>query len=433
MPLPEMVTITQTFDARCIPDVEKEITAKIEQCPAWNAIKKGDSVAIGVGSRGIAHLKEIIRTVVPLVRQQGGEPFLFPAMGSHGGGTSEGQKEVLHSLGINRDSVGAEIRSDAMGIQAGVTTEGLPVFLDKNAMEADHVIVVNRIKPHTKFKGDFESGILKMLSIGIGKVQGATARHRGAVEFGFPRVIESVGKKAIEKLNFLLGIALLETPGKKIHAVSLLSPENIDEEKELLKKAFALLPRIPFEEIDLLIVDQIGKDISGTGMDTNVTGRNRDILGDFCMLPKVRRILVRDLTEKTKGNANGIGFADFTTRRLADKIDFQATYTNALAAMEKRGQAKYRVADSTPSLGMTEVRANSRRPALPALAELAFPPRVAGDGASKGQNISPFPKADSQCSPGRQNITNTDHIPRVFQICVICTTICQSLVLIPRF
>ncbi|MCP4216444.1 MAG: DUF362 domain-containing protein [bacterium] len=333
MSLPSMVTIKQTLDVDFIRNVEKEITAKIEECPGWDNIKKGDSVAVGVGSRGIAHLTEVVRTIVRLVRQKGGEPFIFPAMGSHGGATCEGQKEVLHSLGITPDSVGAEILSDAHGIQAALTEEGIPVFLDKHAMEADHVVPVNRIKPHTKFKGDFESGLLKMLSIGIGKVEGATVLHRSAVELGFPRVIESVGKKAIETINFLLGVALLETPDKKLHSVSLLTADTIDEEKDLLKKAFSLLPRIPVDEIDLLVVDQIGKDISGTGMDTNVTGRNRDILGDFCMLPRVLRILVRDLTDITKGNANGIGFADFTTRRLKDKIDFQKTYTNALAAM----------------------------------------------------------------------------------------------------
>lgn len=333
MNLPKIATITQHYNASYIQDVEQEIRSIIEQPDLLKKIKKGDRVAVGVGSRGIAGLAKVVSTVCKLLEEKGAEPFIFPAMGSHGGGTSKGQEQVLHSLGISRETVGAEILSDAEGELAAETEEGIPVYVDRHAQKAAHLVVINRIKPHTKFKGPLESGILKMLSVGMGKIQGASILHRSAVEFGFPRVIQSVGEKVLEILPFLFGIAIIENPEKKIHSLSLLSKDNILDEKELLKKASAIMPRIPFDEFDLLIVDEIGKDISGTGMDTNVTGRNRDILGTFNILPKVHRVFVRDLTEKTGGNANGIGLADFTTRRLVDKIDFKKTYTNSLTAM----------------------------------------------------------------------------------------------------
>jgi hypothetical protein len=333
MNLPKMATITQRYDASHIRDVEQETRSTIERSGLLKKIKKGDRVAVGVGSRGIAGLAKIVSTVCRLLAENGGEPFIFPAMGSHGGGTSKGQEQVLHALGISRETAGAGILSDANGELAGETEEGIPVYVDRYAKKAAHVVVINRIKPHTKFKGPIESGILKMLSVGMGKAQGAAILHRSAVEFGFPRVIRSVGQKALQILPFLFAVAIIENPYKKIHSLSLLTKDTIREEEKLLEKASAIMPRIPFEKFDLLIVDEIGKDISGTGMDTNVTGRNRDILGVFNIFPKIHRIFVRDLTEKTGGNANGIGFADFTTRRLVDKIDFKKTYTNALTAM----------------------------------------------------------------------------------------------------
>jgi len=167
----------------------------------------------------------------------------------------------------------------------------------------------------------------------MGKLEGASILHKNAVKFGLPHIIATASKKVMEKINFLFGIAIIESPEKTVHSISILTSETMGEEENLLKRASKIMARIPFDEIDVLIVDEIGKDISGTGMDTNVTGRNRDILGDFCILPKVARIVVRDLSEKTRGNANGIGFADFTIRRLVDKIDIKKTYTNALAAL----------------------------------------------------------------------------------------------------
>lgn len=333
MILPSMVTIKQKLDVPFIPDVGKETISIIDNSGLLKKLKKGDRVAVGVGSRGITGLREAVHAVCRSIKEAGAEPFVFPAMGSHGGGTSPGQKSALNSLGINKDTVGAEILSEIKGVLAGETKDGIPVYVDKNAREANHVVLVNRIKPHTKFKGPVESGIAKMLSIGMGKLEGATILHKKALPYGLPHIIASVSKTVMETVNFLFGIGIIEGPEKKVHSISILTPETMHEEENLLKQASKIMARIPFDEIDLLIVDEIGKDISGTGMDTNVTGRNRDILGDFCILPKVLRIFVRDLTEKTQGNAHGIGFADFTTRRFVDKINIKKTYTNSLAAM----------------------------------------------------------------------------------------------------
>jgi len=333
MKLPNMVTLKQSFDVTVIKDIEGETRKLLQESKLLDLLKDGEQVAVGVGSRGISGQVKVLKTLCEEIKKTGAQPFLFPAMGSHGGGTSRGQEQVLHSLGIHEETTGAPIRSNAQGILTGETKEGIPVYLDKNALEADRVIMVNRIKLHTKFKGPVESGIQKMLSVGIGKVQGATALHRAAVKQGFPQVIQSVAARAMEELNFFMGFAIIESPNKHVHALHILTKETIAEEEILLKKSATLMPRIPFKEFDLLIVDEIGKDISGTGMDTNVTGRNRDILGDFCMEPRVQRIFVRDLTAKTQGNANGIGFADFTTKRLVDAMDIKKTYTNSLAAM----------------------------------------------------------------------------------------------------
>jgi hypothetical protein len=333
MNLPLMLTIKQKFNVPFIADPGNETASIIRDSGILNKLGKGTRVAVGVGSRGIVGLPEITRAVCQSIKETGAEPFIFPAMGSHGGGTSQGQIDVLNALGIHKGTVGADILSDVEGVMTGETSDGIPVYVDKNAQAADYTVLINRIKPHTKFKGPVESGIAKMMSIGIGKREGAQILHKYAVKFGLPYIIDTVSKKVMEAVHFLFGIAIIESPDKKVHSISVITPETMPEEENLLKKAFAILPRIPFDHFDLLIVDEIGKDISGTGMDTNVTGRNRDILGDFCIFPKVSRILVRDLTDKTHGNADGIGYADFTTRRLVDKIDIKITYTNALAAM----------------------------------------------------------------------------------------------------
>ncbi len=363
MQLPQMVTIKQQFDYSYIEDVGQETQTIIQHAGVLTQITPGSRVAVGVGSRGIGYQVEVVRAVCQAIQSVGAIPFIFPAMGSHGGATSEGQRGVLRALGFHEDSMQVEILSEANGVLIGETADGIPVYVDKNALQADHLVLVNRIKPHTKFKGPLESGICKMLAVGMGKVEGATILHKSAVKFGFPHVIKTVAQQVAERLHFCFGIAILETPAKTIHSLTVLTPQTmVEQEGMLLKQATQIMARIPFAEIDLLIVDEIGKDVSGTGMDTNVIGRNRDILGTFATLPRVYRIFVRDLTEKTQGNANGIGFADFTTRRLVDKIDLQSTYKNALTAMSPEKAAipvyldndRQCIAASLDSVGLTD-------------------------------------------------------------------------------
>lgn len=334
MLLPPMASVSLNFAIPSIRDVARETRAKLDQSGLLDQVGEGRRVAIGVGSRGIAGQPEALDALIKAIKERNATPFIFPAMGSHGGATSDGQEAVLNSLGITKQRFDVEILSRAEGILAGRTSGGIPLYTDRHAIKADHVILVNRVKPHTKFKGSIESGIAKMMTVGMGKIQGASILHRLAVPFGFPHVIISGAETLKNILPFRFGVAIVETPDKKVHSISIIKPETlIQQEESLLKQSAEIMARIPFDNLDLLIVDEIGKDVSGTGMDTNVIGRNRDILGSFTTAPNVSRIFVRDLTDATQGNANGIGYADFTTRRLVEKIDRDKTYKNALTAM----------------------------------------------------------------------------------------------------
>jgi hypothetical protein len=255
-------------------------------------------------------------------------------MGSHGGATDLGQAKVLDGFGINAETMGCPIKSSMAVVYLGEASDGYPIYVDKYASEADHIVVINRIKAHTKFEGPIESGLMKMMAIGMGKHKGAEYYHRAAVQLTFQRIVERVGLEVIARCPVLFGLGIVENAYHQTCLVKALQPEDIFEgEKQLLAISKERMARLPFDEIDVLVIDQIGKDISGTGMDTNVTGRNRDILGDFLSRPRVKRIFVRDLTEETKGNAIGIGFADYTTTRVADRIDRKKTYVNCLTAI----------------------------------------------------------------------------------------------------
>ena len=255
-------------------------------------------------------------------------------MGSHGGATADGQKALLAGLGITASTMGCDIRSATDTDRIGTTEDGVPVFADRRARMADHLIVVNRVKPHTKFEGRIESGLMKMMAIGIGNIDGARQCHQAAVRLGMDRVIETVGETVLSELPVLCGLGLVENGYDRLALIQALAPEDIpDRERALLLQAREKMAKIPFGDIDLLIVDEMGKNISGTGMDTNVTGVNRDMLGTFATGPRTRRLFVRDLTPETAGNAMGVGFADFTTTRLVEKIDRQKTYVNCLTGI----------------------------------------------------------------------------------------------------
>jgi hypothetical protein len=309
-----------------IEDVPFEIAGRMAQVAG--AVRPGMSIAVTAGSRGITAIPLILRTVVNVLRDLGADPFIVSAMGSHGGGTAPGQERLLHHLGITEESVGAPLRMTSTAVEMATTASGRTLFVDAEAAKADGIFVVNRIKPHTAFREDLASGLLKMLSVGLGKVPGATQVHKLGSS-GIYAGVREIGLLALKKLSVLGGLAIVENSLEQTARLEVLLPEEMEEkEKELLRYAWELLPRLPLEKLDLLIVEEIGKNYSGTGMDTNVTGRWNDMDVKGPITPEIKRIVILRLSEASEGNANGIGLADFTTRKLVDSIDWKATLTN---------------------------------------------------------------------------------------------------------
>jgi len=325
-----MVEARQVFDQPTLKDYRKEIRQELVKKGLKDRVRKGQRIAVTAGSRGIANIAGILATVVEEIRKTGGEPFIVPAMGSHGGSTPEGQVEVLRSLGVTEESVGAPIISSMEVDPVGTLDGGVTVYLDRVALKADGIFVVGRVKPHTDFKGEIESGLLKMLAIGLGKQKGAEMIHWHKYD-GYHRIMPEAGRLIAEKTNVVMGLAVLENAVHETAVVKAVPPGDfMDEEKRLLEKAKELLPRIPFKEIDVLVVEEIGKNISGVGMDTNVTGRFWMPGESDPKATNVGKIVVLDLSEETHGNAIGIGLADLTTARAANKINHDQTYVNCL-------------------------------------------------------------------------------------------------------
>lgn len=334
MDFPKMAMIRQKFDDSCLEDITRKVLSELSKLNLERQIKPGARVGITAGSRGIANMAKILKGIIDFLKKVGAQPFIFPAMGSHGGATAEGQKQVLAGYGITEASMGVPVLPSMEVKEIGRTEKGIPVFLDQYALSADFLVIVNRIKPHTKFKGPLESGLFKMMVIGMGKHQGAEYYHKAAVQYGIYPIVLEVGKFILAKCPILFGLGIVENAYDETALIEAILPEEMfDKEQMLLLEAKRWMPRLPFDDIDILIVDEIGKDISGTGMDTNITGRNRDLIGDFEHHVRIKRIFVRDLSEKSDGNATGIGFADFTTKRLVDKIDLQTTYMNCLTGI----------------------------------------------------------------------------------------------------
>ena len=334
MELPEMALVEHQFNPQYIEDLPAAVREEMASLNLGNKVKTGDAVAITAGSRGVANIDTVIKTIVEELKKMGAEPFVFPAMGSHGGATAEGQIKVLANLGITEETMGCPIKSDMEPEFLGEAALGYPINVDKNAMSADHIVVVNRVKSHTKFEGPIESGLMKMMAIGMGKQKGAEYYHKAAVQLTFQKIVETVGLEVMKRCPILFGLGTVENAYHQTCVVKALHPEDIYEgEKKLLVISKERMASIPFDEIDILIVDRIGKDIAGTGMDTNVTGRNRDLLGDFTTRPRVKRVYVRDLTDKTEGNATGIGLADFTSTRLVNKMDHHKTWINVITGI----------------------------------------------------------------------------------------------------
>ena len=329
---PKMATIRQSFYAAPLDNsqIGLAVATEFEKVGWKQKIQPGQQIAIGAGSRGISNIALIIKLVVEQVKAVGAQPFVFPAMGSHGGATAQGQVEMLASLGITAEYLGCPIKSNMEPVQLGSSTTGLPVWLDRNAAAADGIIVVNRVKPHTNFRGEIESGLMKMLSIGAGKQKQAHQIHSFGVS-GLHDYIPEVARAVLKLAPVLGGFAIVEDGYHQTSKIVGLPAESLErQEIELLHEAKHNMPALPLKALDLVIIDRMGKNISGAGMDTNILGRTRLPGLPAFPEPNIQVVATLDLTEESHGNAVGLGLADLITRRLADKIDFYATYMNAL-------------------------------------------------------------------------------------------------------
>ena len=330
---PELVRVRQRFPVRPPVDVVASLERLLHAKGIAAAITPGARVALTAGSRGVRDVVPVLRTLAGFVRAAGGVPFVVPCMGSHGGATAAGQEEVLASLGVNQETVGAPVVSSMDAVPVGESRFGAPVWVARDLTEADFVIAVNRVKPHTDFFGPFESGLIKMLVIGAGKHRGALEAHRLAIRHGFPAVLEEYARVVLARVPVLCGVALLEDESDRTAEIHVLHPgEIISGEPPLLARAARLAPSLPFDAFDCLLVDEIGKEISGNGMDAKVVGRIDLRSAASPDRPRITRIVVRDLTEASHGNAIGIGSADFTTTRLLARIDQEAMKVNCLTS-----------------------------------------------------------------------------------------------------
>jgi hypothetical protein len=332
---PKMVRIRQQFERPRIDDVPRAVRAALERLSLERTIRPGQSVALTAGSRGIANIPVVLRSVATFLKDLGARPFLVPTMGSHGGGVAEGQRKVLESYGITEALVGAPIRASMEVVPLGSTAEGFPVVLDRYASEADHIGVVARIKPHTGYHGPIESGLLKMIMIGLGKHAGALAYHRILLEYPFDQVVRSVSRTVCARAHLAFGLGLVENAFEETAHIEAVLPNDFEpREEQMLLRAKQWMARLPYRQADLLVVDEIGKDISGSGMDTNIVGRKRAFRTAPPPedQPSMRHIFVRGLSERTHGNAAGIGNADFTTTRLIRAMNYRATVINCLTA-----------------------------------------------------------------------------------------------------
>lgn len=334
--LPHFFRVRQSFASHELQDVPAAVAASLDAAGLKNVIGSGQSVAVTAGSRGINNIGLIVGEVVRYVAAIGGKPFVVPAMGSHGGATGEGQAAMLASFGIDAATMNCPIVASMETVHVGTTGDGVDVHFDKACSEADHVIVVNRVKPHTRLAGKIESGICKMLMIGLGKHRGAQTYHQAFPEYGYSLdgLVQQIIPMIVEKMPVSLGVAIVEDAFDQTSLIQSIAPENLlTDEPRLLDLARERMPRLPFEEADLLIVDRIGKEISGTGMDTNVIGRKAN---DKCAtadeVPKIREIYVRSLTEKSAGNGCGIGIAEYCHQQFVRAMNHEITRINCVTS-----------------------------------------------------------------------------------------------------
>ena len=335
MGYPRILRIRQQFDRPRVVDIAATVASQLERLDLGRRIRPGQSVALTAGSRGIANIPLVLKATADFMKRLGARPFLIPAMGSHGGGTAEGQRKIIESYGITEEFVGVPIRASMDTIQVGTAGDGFPVYLDKHASEADHIAIVGRIKPHTGFHGPIESGLLKMMMIGLGKHTGALMYHRILLEQPWDATVRSVAKTMMATGKIAFGVGVVENSYDETAIIEAVAPEDFERREEaLLVQGREMLPRLPILEADLLIVDRIGKDISGSGIDTNVAGRKRAFRDQPSPegIPVMRFIFIRGLTPNTHGNASGIGLADFTRTDLVKAMNYRATVINCLTA-----------------------------------------------------------------------------------------------------
>ncbi len=333
MRFPKMVRVKQNFKTNSIADSPAAVRGEIKRIQPQTIIGKGETVAITAGSRGIANLAQVLLEMVRELKRLGAKPFIIPAMGSHGGATAKGQKKILEHYGVTNAALGVPVKSSMQVVQIGSTPDGIPVYLDRYASRADHIVVVNRVKPHTDFKGKIESGLIKIMAIGLGKQKGADLYHNAIVRKGHYTVLTTVANVILKKCPIAFGLALVENQRDETEIIRAIPADQIEAiEPQLLRKAKRLFPQIPFNPIDLLVVDWMGKEISGTGMDQNVIGRSVISYHKPDKKIDIVRIFIRDLTADSEGNATALGNADFTTQRLVNKMDHHATYMNAVTS-----------------------------------------------------------------------------------------------------
>lgn len=332
--LPPMARVCQKFPGEYLEDPSAALRRELARTAIRSRVRPGMSVAVTAGSRGLDAYVPLLRTLIGGLREMGAEPFLVPAMGSHGGATAAGQAALLAGYGITEETVGAPVRSSMEVVRAAESPDGEPVWVDRLAWEAGGIVLFNRVKPHTGFRGNYESGLVKMAAIGLGKQKGAERVHAGGPAAMAQRV-RDFGTAAIRRAKVLFGVATVENGYDRVHTVRALTPDEIfREEPVLLERAKALMPRILFENLDVLVVDRIGKNISGPGMDPNITHTYLPgaPIPEELRARRAKRVAVLDLTEETHGAAMGIGMADVTTRRVLEKMDFDATYPNCLTS-----------------------------------------------------------------------------------------------------
>jgi Lactate racemase N-terminal domain len=332
MNLPSLARVRQQIPQPRVEDVPGTVRRLILESRLRDRVPAGGTIAVGVGSRGVNGIAVIAKAAVQTLQEMGFRPFIVAAMGSHGGATPEGQRELLASYNVTTESMGVPVKTDMDTVVLGTNPVGLPIYFDRNAYEADGVLLLNRVKPHTDFRATYESGVVKMLTIGLGKRDGASQVHKLGLR-GLKEVLPAVGRFLVKNTKFALGLAIIENARDETAEIVPLEPETIfDQEPALLDKARGLMGRLPFDQIDVLVVGELGKNYSGAGMDPNVIGRLMvETQNDF-ERPQVTRLVVLDVSDESHGNIVGVGFADLTTERLVSRVDQEAFRINVLTS-----------------------------------------------------------------------------------------------------